>query len=109
MTHVVTEACIQCKYTDCVEVCPMDCFVAGPQFLVIDPDGCIDCSVCVPQCPVQAIVNAAEVTPEQAPYVALNARLAKAEGWQPIHRREAPLPDHADWARVSGKRHLLPA
>ena len=109
MPFVVTEPCIQCRYTDCVEVCPMDCFVAGPNFLVIDPAGCIDCSVCVPQCPVQAIVNAAEVTPEQAPYVALNAHLAKSEGWTPIHQRQAPLPEHAHWAQVADKRHLLPA
>jgi len=109
MPFVVTEPCIQCRYTDCVEVCPMDCFVAGPNFLVIDPDGCIDCSVCVPQCPVQAIVNAAEVSPEQAPYVALNARLAKAEGWAPIRQRDTPLPEHAHWAQVADKRHLLPA
>ena len=109
MPFVVTEPCIQCRYPDCVEVCPMDCFVAGPNFLVIDPDGCIDCSVCVPQCPVQAIVNAAEVTPEQAPYVALNARLAKSEGWTPIRLRDTPLPEHAHWAQVADKRHLLPA
>lgn len=109
MPFVVTEPCIQCRYTDCVEVCPMDCFVAGPNFLVIDPDGCIDCSVCVPQCPVQAIVNAAEVSPEQAPYVALNARLAKVEGWAPIRQRDTPLPEHAHWAQVADKRHLLPA
>lgn len=109
MPFVVTEPCIQCRYTDCVEVCPMDCFVAGPNFLVIDPDGCIDCSVCVPQCPVQAIVNAAEVTPAQAPYVALNARLAKAGGWEPIRQRDTPLPDHAHWAQVADKRHLIPA
>lgn len=107
MPFIVTEACIQCRYTDCVEVCPMDCFVAGPNFLVIDPDGCIDCSVCVPQCPVQAIVNAAEVPPEQAAFVALNAELAKAPGWTPIRQREAPLAEHAHWASVKDKRHLL--
>lgn len=107
MPFIVTEACIQCRYTDCVEVCPMDCFVAGPNFLVIDPEGCIDCSVCVPQCPVQAIVNAAEVPPEQADYVALNAQLAKAPGWQPIRRHEAPMTEHAHWAQVRAKRHLL--
>ena len=56
MTHVVTEACIKCKYTDCVDVCPVDCFREGPNFLVIDPDECIDCAVCIPECPVNAIV-----------------------------------------------------
>ena len=51
MTHVVTENCIRCKYTDCVEVCPVDCFHAGPNMLVIDPDECIDCTLCVEECP----------------------------------------------------------
>ena len=55
MTHVVTEACIRCKYTDCVDVCPVDCFREGPNFLTIDPDECIDCAVCIPECPVNAI------------------------------------------------------
>jgi ferredoxin len=55
MTHVVTEACIRCKYTDCVDVCPVDCFREGPNMLVIDPDECIDCGACEPECPVEAI------------------------------------------------------
>jgi ferredoxin len=107
MPFIVTEPCIQCKYTDCVAVCPMDCFVAGPNFLVIDPDGCIDCSVCVPECPVNAIVNAAEATEAQRPYIALNARLAKSGHWPPIRRAQPPLPDHAAWRDVAQKAHLL--
>lgn len=63
MPYVVTESCIQCKYTDCVAVCPMDCFHAGPNFLVIDPDTCIDCSICAPECPVGAIHAEADVRP----------------------------------------------
>ena len=55
MTHVVTENCIKCRFTDCVDVCPVDCFKAGPNFLVIDPEECIDCGACVPECPVEAI------------------------------------------------------
>ena len=55
MTYVVTESCVKCKYTDCVDVCPVDCFKEGPNFIVIDPDECIDCGVCVPECPVDAI------------------------------------------------------
>src|SRR4051812_47232153 len=55
MTYVVTESCIKCKYTDCVDVCPVDCFREGPNMLVIDPDECIDCTLCVPECPVEAI------------------------------------------------------
>jgi ferredoxin len=107
MPFVVTEPCIRCKYTDCVEVCPMDCFVEGPNFIAIDPDGCIDCSVCVPQCPVGAIVNAAEATPGQQPFVALNAQLARDPRWKPITRRREPLPGHAQWAAVERKAHLI--
>ena len=103
MPFIVTDACIQCKYTDCVSVCPMDCFVEGPNFLVIDPDGCIDCSVCVPQCPVDAIINAAEVPLAQAGFVALNAQLAKAPGWRPITQAKAPMAGHERWAGVPGK------
>ncbi|MDO8455553.1 MAG: ferredoxin family protein [Burkholderiaceae bacterium] len=107
MPFIVTEPCIQCKYTDCVEVCPMDCFVEGPNFLVIDPDGCIDCSLCVPQCPVQAIVNAAEADAAQQPYIALNAELAHAPGWRPITRQQAPLADHEHWKTVPAKAQWL--
>jgi ferredoxin len=63
MTHVVTQACISCKYTDCVAVCPVDCFHEGPNFLVIDPAVCIDCGVCIPECPVEAIVEEADPCP----------------------------------------------
>ena len=107
MPFVVTESCIQCKYTDCVDVCPMDCFLEGPNFLVINPDECIDCSVCVPECPVDAIVNANEIDPKQVAFVDINARLAKHPDWKPITRSKAPLPDHASWAAVGSKRHLL--
>src|SRR3546814_19628160 len=66
MPFVVTEACVQCKYTDCVVVCPMDCFFEGPNFLAINPDECIDCSVCVPECPVNAIIGATKIAPERS-------------------------------------------
>ena len=65
MTFVVTETCIRCKYTDCVAVCPVECFHEGPNFLVIDPEACIDCGVCVPECPVEAIVDENDLPPEQ--------------------------------------------
>ncbi len=103
MPFVVTEACIKCKYTDCVNVCPMDCFVEGPNFLVIDPKRCIDCSVCVPECPVDAIVNANEISADQAHFVDLNAQLASEPGWRPITKSKAPLPGHESWADVKGK------
>lgn len=107
MPFIVTEPCIKCKYTDCVEVCPMNCFVEGPNFLAIDPEGCIDCSMCVSECPVNAIINADEADATQQPYIALNAELAHAPGWKPIMRKKAPLPDHAQWKSVAEKRHLL--
>ena len=107
MAFVVTEACIRCKYTDCVAVCPMACFVEGPNFLVIDPDGCIDCSVCVPECPVGAIVSDRDLPADQHAFLALNRELARRPGWQPIHVAQPPLPDHAQWAQVRDKRHLL--
>ncbi len=107
MPFVVTEACINCKYTDCAAVCPMDCFVEGPNFVVIDPSLCIDCSVCVPECPVDAIVNAAEISPDQAVFVELNAQLAKHPGWQPITTPRQPLPEREAWAAVKDKRTQL--
>ena len=77
MTHVVTENCIKCKYTDCVDVCPVDCFREGPNFLVIDPDECIDCAVCIPECPANAIYPEDDVPADQVQFIELNAELAK--------------------------------
>lgn len=85
----------------------MDCFVEGPNFLAIDPDGCIDCSICVAECPVGAIINAADATPEQLPFVELNARLAKDPRWKPITQAKPPMPDHAYWRDIAHKAHLL--
>ena len=76
MTHVVTENCIKCKYTDCVDVCPVDCFREGPNFLVIDPDECIDCAVCIPECPANAIYAEEDVPQDQLNFIALNAELS---------------------------------
>ena len=111
MTHVVTEACIRCKYTDCVDVCPVDCFREGPNFLVIDPDECIDCAVCIPECPVNAIyaeedlpadqVQFIKILPEedvpgdQQKFIAINVELSK--NWPSITKRKAALPDADDW------------
>ncbi len=105
MTHVVTEACIRCKYTDCVDVCPVDAFREGPNFLVIDPEECIDCTLCIPECPVDAILPEEDLTAEQQEYLLLNARLAKA--WPLIVEGRAGLPDADEWAEVRSKRHLL--
>ena len=76
MTFVVTEQCIKCKYTDCVDVCPVDCFHEGPNFIVIDPEICIDCALCVPECPVDAIYEESDLPENMTDYIALNAELA---------------------------------
>ncbi|MCO5120925.1 MAG: ferredoxin family protein [Burkholderiaceae bacterium] len=105
MTHVVVESCIRCKYTDCVDVCPVDCFREGPNMLVIDPDECIDCAVCIPECPVEAIFAEEDVPRGQEPYIALNAELAPA--WPSITRSKDPLPDADDWKDVAQKLEHL--
>ena len=90
MTHVVLESCIRCKYTDCVDVCPVDCFREGPNFLSIDPDECIDCAVCIPECPVNAIVPEEDVPGNQQHMIALNAELARrAEALSTVLASEA--------------------
>ncbi|WP_297572806.1 ferredoxin FdxA [uncultured Deefgea sp.] len=101
MTYVVTDACVKCKYTDCVDVCPVDCFREGPNFLVIDPDECIDCTLCVAECPVEAIYAEDDVPAQMHDFIALNAELAKT--WPTIAEKKEPLDDHAIWATVSGK------
>ncbi len=105
MTHVVLDSCIRCKYTDCVDVCPVDCFREGPNMLVIDPDECIDCAVCIPECPVEAIVAEEDVPKGQQQYVDLNAELAKV--WPSITRTKEPLPDADEWKDVKGKLDQL--
>ena len=105
MPFVITENCIKCKYTDCVEVCPVDCFHEGPNFLVIDPDECIDCSLCEPECPAKAIFSEDDVPADQAHFVALNATLAK--DWPVITTSHAPLPDAQEWDGKPNKFPLL--
>ena len=105
MTYVVSEPCIKCKYTDCVEVCPVDCFREGPNFLVIDPDECIECTLCVAECPVEAIFADNDLPDDQRQFIALNAELAKQ--WKPIVRkREAPA-DADEWGDVRDKLKFL--
>jgi len=105
MTYVVTEACIRCKHTDCVEVCPVDAFREGANFLVIEPDECIDCALCVPECPVEAIYAEDDLPKSQRDFTALNAELAK--DWPPIIAKKSPPPDAEQWAQVKDKRALL--
>lgn len=105
MTMVVTDSCIKCKYTDCVEVCPVSCFHEGPNCLVIDPEACIDCTLCEPVCPVDAIVADAELTEEQQRFLGLNAKLSRA--WPVIGHRIAPPEDARAWEQVEGKLRYL--
>jgi ferredoxin len=105
MTYVVSESCIKCKYTDCVDVCPVDCFHAGPNFLVIDPDECIDCTLCVAECPVEAIYAEDDLPEDQRHFIALNAELSKT--WKVIVEKIDPLPDADEWAKVKDKLKLL--
>lgn len=107
MTFIVTEPCIQCKYTDCVGVCPVDAFREGPNFLAIDPEACIDCRLCVVECPVEAIYADSEVPPSQTHFVKINRNLA--DKWKVISRPKLPLPDADYWATVPNKLHLLAA
>src|ERR1043166_6918850 len=101
MTFVVTESCIKCKHTDCVDVCPADAFREGPNFLVIAPDYCIDCALCVTECPVNAIFEEGNVPAGQREFIALNAELA--ERWEPIIFKKEALADAAQWAEVQDK------
>jgi ferredoxin len=97
MTHVVTESCIRCKYTDCVDVCPVDCFREGPNMLVIDPDECIDCAVCIPECPVNAIYAEEDVPADQIAFIKLNAELTHHACWKSITKRKPPPDDADEW------------
>ncbi len=107
MTFVVTDACIQCKYTDCVAACPVDCFQEGPNFLVIDPAGCIDCAVCVPECPVNAIYAEDDLPAEQRHFLQLNAEIAASGKWPMINRKKDPHPQHEQFKSASNKLDLL--
>ena len=105
MTFVVTESCIRCKHTDCVDVCPTDAFREGLNFLVIDPNECIDCALCVPECPVDAIFAEDDVPPAQRAFTPLNAELATI--WKPIIAMKPALPDTEEWAKVRYKMYKL--
>ena len=105
MAYIVTESCVKCKYTDCVDVCPVDCFKEGPNMLVIDPDECIDCTLCVAECPVEAIFAEDDVPDGQREWIDLNKKLAVH--WPTLIQRKAPPADADDWAKVKEKKHLL--
>ena len=106
MTYIVTENCIKCKYTDCVDVCPVDCFREGPNMLVIDPEECIDCTLCVAECPVDAIYSEDDLPDDQKDFLEINARLSKT--WPSLTSKIDALKDADDWKdKKNKKQHLL--
>ena len=105
MTYVVAEPCVACKYTDCVDVCPVDCFYEGENFLAIHPDECIDCGACVPECPTEAIFDEQELPAKWAEYLEINAKLAQE--WPNITARKDPLPEADEMKAVDEKRDKL--
>ena len=105
MTHVVCKPCHECKYTDCVVVCPVDCFHEGEKMLYIDPDECIDCEACVPECPVEAIYADDEIPEGQEHFLELNAELSRE--W-PVIAEMKPAPEDAgEWDKVKDKFKYL--
>jgi ferredoxin len=105
MSYVVTEACIKCKYTDCVAACPVDCFHEGINMLVIDPEECIDCGACVDECPVHAIYPEEDLPEEYRDYIAFNAEYAAK--WPLITKRQQPLDTAEEFKDVDHKRDLF--
>ena len=99
MTYIVNEKCIKCKYTDCVEVCPVDCFYEGENMLVIHPDECIDCGVCEPECPPEAILPDTE--PQAEKWLAINAEYADI--WPNITRKIDPMSEADKLQDEAGK------
>ena len=105
MTFVVGENCINCKHGDCIEVCPVDCFYEGENMLVIHPDECIDCALCEPECPADAIFSEDELPEDQLDFLQLNAELS--EKWPNITEKCEPYPDANNWDGKPNKRELL--
>ena len=105
MAYIVVDSCIKCKLTDCVEVCPVDCFYEGPNMLVINPDECIDCALCEPECPVDAIFAEDEVPEDQISFIELNEELCTE--WPNITEQKNPLPDEKKWRDVKDKLKYL--
>ena len=105
MTYVVTESCIKCKYTDCVEVCPVDCFYEGPEFLVIDPDECIDCGLCVPECPIEAIYPDDELPKDQIDFIEINLKLS--EVYENSTESKEPLAEAEKYKDIKNKKQFL--
>ncbi len=101
----MTENCIKCKYTDCVDVCPVECFHEGPEMLVIDPEECIDCALCVPECPIDAIFDEVDLPDDQLKFIKINADLSI--DW-PVIEGMIPAPEDAEeWEGVPDKIQYL--
>ena len=105
MPFIVTQSCIKCKYTDCVEVCPVDCFHEGPNMLVIDPDECIDCTLCEPECPVDAIMCDEDVPEDMIEFIELNTELSKV--WPVLNEIKPPPEDADEWKEKTDKIQYL--
>lgn len=105
MTFVVNDKCIKCKYTDCVEVCPVDCFYEGPNMLVINPDECIDCALCEPECPINAIVSEDDLSDQDKHWLDLNAELSQT--WPNITEKKAAPSDADEWKAINHKEQYL--
>lgn len=105
MAHIVAEPCINCKYTDCVAVCPVDCFHEGVNFLAIDPETCIDCGLCPPECPTSAIFAEEDLPEKWKEYVAINAKYGKE--WPVIDSQKEPLPGADEAAKIESKTAQL--
>ena len=105
MAFIVTDSCIECKHTDCVEVCPVDCFYEGENFLVISPDECIDCGLCEPECPIDAIFSEDELPQDQIEFIEINARLSDV--YENITESKEPLPDAEKYKEIKDKKKFL--
>ena len=105
MTYIVNEKCIKCKLMDCVEVCPVDCFYEGPEFLVIHPDECIDCGLCEPECPIDAIYADDELPENQIQFIEINAKLADV--YENITESKDALPDADNYKDIEEKVQFL--
>ncbi len=102
MAYIVAEPCVKCKYTDCVSVCPVDCFYEGANFLVIHPEECIDCGACVPECPTLAIFAEDDLPEKWKEWTALNADYATK--WPNINAKKDALPEADKWKAVENKK-----
>ena len=105
MAYVVAEPCVKCKFTDCVAVCPVDCFYEGKDFLVINPDECIDCGACEPECPVNAIFEEDDLPEKWHKYMEINERLGQS--WPNIIEQKDPHPEAEKYRDVEEKASLM--